>query len=153
MGLFSAPNVTFVLMWDSDSDVTLRLNISRQEGSFALHVTSTVQPETPWTSTVIDITESRKSIFLQNKHVHLFVVFVAGGLAEVDAAIDAQLEREPDGRWRCLSCLDYSSVSRQTAKAHVESKHISSAGFMCHVCAKTCPTRHALKMHKIRNKH
>jgi len=61
-------------------------------------------------------------------------VFVAGGLAEVDAAIEAHLEREPDGRWRCLSCLDYSSVSRQTAKAHVESKHISSAGFMCHVC-------------------
>ena len=89
----------------------------------------------------------------QNKHLHLFVVFVAGGLAEVDAAIEAQLEREPDGRWRCLSCLDYSSVSRQTAKAHVESKHISSAGFMCHACAKTCPTRHALKMHKIRNKH
>ena len=78
---------------------------------------------------------------------------MAGGLAEVDAAIEAHLEREPDGRWRCLSCIDYSSVSRQTAKAHVESKHIASAGFMCHVCAKTCPTRHALKMHKIRNKH
>ena len=82
-----------------------------------------------------------------------FLVLVPGGLAEVDAAIENHLEREGGGRWRCVSCPDYySTPSRQTARAHVESKHLSCT-FYCHACGKTCPTRHALKMHRIRNKH
>merc|ERR1719481_1846136 len=74
-------------------------------------------------------------------------VVVSGGVAEVDAAIEAQIGRDGDGRWRCLSCPDYSTASKQTVKAHVESKHITSAGFFCPTCCKISPTRHALKMH------
>ena len=54
--------------------------------------------------------------------------------------------------WRCYSC-NYSNPTKATVKAHVESKHILSSGSECSSCHKVCPTRHAMKMHSIRNEH
>jgi len=79
-------------------------------------------------------------------------VYVSGDVNAIESAIDSQMGKDPGGCWRCFSC-DYSNSTKATVKAHVEARHISSSGFECPQCLKICPTRHAMKMHKIRNKH
>lgn len=73
-------------------------------------------------------------------------------MTEIDQAIEAQLYRDGTGYWCCATC-NYSNQEKSTVKAHIEAKHVDSPGFMCSVCEKTCPTRHALKMHRLRKKH
>merc|ERR1740129_84147 len=72
-------------------------------------------------------------------------------VTEIDQAIEAQLYRDGTGYWCCATC-NYSNQEKSTVKAHIEAKHVDSPGFMCSVCEKTCPTRHALKMHRLRKK-
>ena len=83
------------------------------------------------------------------------VCILVEALADIDQiekAIDEQVGRLESGHWCCYSC-DYVNPVKSTVRAHVESKHVSSSGFQCLTCSRVCPTRHALKMHKLRNKH
>ena len=73
-------------------------------------------------------------------------------MTEIDQAIEEQLYRDDSGYWCCATC-SYSNHAKSTVKAHIEAKHVESSGFICSVCEKTCPTRHAFKMHRLRNKH
>lgn len=50
--------------------------------------------------------------------------------------------------WQCAQC-HYSSKLRYTVKEHVET-HISGFCHQCPLCAKTCKTRNALRVHTIR---
>ena len=80
------------------------------------------------------------------------LVQALGDIDEIEKAIDGQVGRLESGHWCCFSC-DYVNPIKSTVRAHVESKHVSSSGFQCLACNRICPTRHALKMHKLRNKH
>jgi len=73
-------------------------------------------------------------------------------IADIEKAIDEQIGRIESGHWCCYSC-DYVNPIKSTVRAHIEAKHISSSGFQCLTCNRICPTRHALKMHRLRNKH
>ena len=77
---------------------------------------------------------------------------VSGDINDVDSAIESLMGKAIDGVWRCFSC-NYSNSAKATVKAHIEAKHISTSGYECQYCLKVCPTRHAMKMHKLRNKH
>ena len=78
-------------------------------------------------------------------HLELRVIFSAG----LDDLIAQYMAKDDMGMWLCHQC-DFSSRQRHHVKAHVESKHIDSGGFMCPVCAIVCPTRNALTMHNHR---
>ena len=81
-----------------------------------------------------------------------FSVNALDDLAEIEKAIDEQMGRLETGHWCCYSC-DYVNSVKTTVRAHIEAKHVRSSGFQCLTCNRVCPTRHALKMHKLRNKH
>jgi hypothetical protein len=51
--------------------------------------------------------------------------------------------------WQCTQC-SYSNKLKFTVKEHVET-HIGGITHTCPHCAKTCPTRNALRVHTIRN--
>ena len=72
-------------------------------------------------------------------------------LSEIELEIERQLSKSEVG-WYCTTC-NYVNNSKATVKQHIETNHVISAGFECQICGKICPNRHALKMHKLRNKH
>jgi len=51
--------------------------------------------------------------------------------------------------YRCTDC-EYETKMKCNLEKHIEAKHISP-GVACQFCNKTCPTRHALRMHLSRN--
>jgi len=51
--------------------------------------------------------------------------------------------------YRCTDC-EYETKMKCNLEKHIEAKHISP-GVACQYCNKTCPTRHALRMHLSRN--
>ena len=53
-------------------------------------------------------------------------------------------------QWRCLEC-SYTSRNNHNVFDHIEAKHIKHAGYFCHLCHKTCPTKSAFRMHNKRN--
>jgi len=115
-----------------------------------------VQPGILWTFTnIVTIATVKFRHCSYSSHeinlVHISV-YVSGDVAEIESAIESLMTKDHSGFWRCCSC-DYANSTKATVKAHVEAKHISSSGFQCPQCLKICPTRHAMKMHKIRNKH
>ena len=81
-----------------------------------------------------------------------FSVHPLDDLTEIEKAIDEQMGRLETGQWCCYSC-DYVNPVKSTVRAHIEARHVTSSGFQCLTCSRVCPTRHALKMHKLRNKH
>jgi len=78
---------------------------------------------------------------------------VCQSLNEVKAEIEKTLSRDNStGTWYCNQC-NYANHAKNTVEQHIECNHIVSTGFQCEFCDKVCPNRHALKMHKLRNKH
>ena len=49
-------------------------------------------------------------------------------------------------QWRCKAC-DYATTRKSVLYEHVESKHVQSSGYGCHVCEKFCPSLNALRTH------
>jgi Pyruvate/2-oxoacid:ferredoxin oxidoreductase delta subunit len=45
----------------------------------------------------------------------------------------------------------YTTAYLTTMQNHVEAKHVNTAGFLCHVCNKFCPSKNALKSHVSRS--
>ena len=81
------------------------------------------------------------------------MILVCQSLSEVKAEIECKLSRDnSSGTWFCNEC-NYSNHAKNTVEQHIECNHIVSTGFQCEFCDKVCPNRHALKMHKLRNKH
>ena len=78
--------------------------------------------------------------------------FAVSADSEIETIIDSQLSRDESGSWYCSSC-NYSNHAKGTVRAHIEAKHVISSGYQCTICSKVCPTRHAFKMHRLRNKH
>ena len=61
-------------------------------------------------------------------------------------AIKAKIFKADSGLFTCYEC-GYSSKYKTTCQDHIESRHISTSGFICPYCEKFCPTRNALKSH------
>ena len=67
----------------------------------------------------------------------------------LDREIFGLMDKDYSGAWQCQRC-DYSTRNKQGMINHIESKHVDSGGTTCQFCGRTCPTRHALQMHVIR---
>ncbi len=65
---------------------------------------------------------------------------------DLDLEIKRKIWKSEDKLFHCCDC-QYSTSYYTTILNHVESKHISTPGFICHLCNKFCPTRNALKSH------
>jgi len=72
-----------------------------------------------------------------------------GNKEEMIAAIRGRMRRLEGGEFGCTDC-GYSTNNSTTMERHIESKHVVSAGIQCQQCAKICRTRHALRMHIVR---
>ena len=69
--------------------------------------------------------------------------------AQVDSRV---LKDDSDGSWRCSDC-SYSTQYLTNLRGHIETHHVTSAGFLCPTCSKFCLTKNALRIHKRRYKH
>jgi len=74
----------------------------------------------------------------------------ADGNKALDSAIKLKMVRRQDGSFGCTDC-DYVTKYNTTCQNHIESKHLSTSGFLCQYCNKFCPTRNALKSHTTKN--
>jgi len=74
----------------------------------------------------------------------------ADGNKALDSAIKLKMIRRMDGSFGCTDC-DYVTKYSTTCQNHIESKHLSTSGFVCRYCNKFCPTRNALKSHTTKN--
>ena len=59
------------------------------------------------------------------------------------------LKDELDGLWRCSDC-SYSTQYQTNLRGHIETHHVTSAGYLCPTCSKYCLTKNALRIHKRR---
>ena len=64
--------------------------------------------------------------------------------------ISAKMEKALDRDWVCLDC-GYRTKIKTNMRMHVESKHVVSEGFQCHICLLLVPNRKALRNHLDRN--
>jgi len=74
----------------------------------------------------------------------------ADGNKALNDAIKAKIYKAEGGLFTCYEC-GYSSKYKTTCQDHIESRHISTAGYTCPYCQKFCPTRNALKSHISKN--
>lgn len=65
---------------------------------------------------------------------------------DLDQEIRRKIWKSDDKLFHCRDC-NYFTSYLTTMLNHVESKHLTTSGFMCSVCNKFCPTRNALKSH------
>jgi len=70
------------------------------------------------------------------------------GYGEVDQIIRSKMTKH-DGIWMCTDC-DYTTKKSSNLYEHIESRHCTSAGYTCEICAKFCPTRNAMRNHNVR---
>ena len=123
----------------------LRPNIFRLKDSIVVFVISIVPLGIHSIFTNSDTTET-------TNFKCYFFTFAVSADSEIETLIDSQLCRDESGSWYCSSC-NYSNHAKGTVRAHIEAKHVISSGYQCTICSKVCPTRHAFKMHRLRNKH
>ena len=70
--------------------------------------------------------------------------------AALDEKIKPMMIRRQDGLYGCSKC-NYVTKYGTTCQNHIESKHMSTSGFICPHCEKFCPTRNAMKSHITKN--
>jgi len=70
----------------------------------------------------------------------------ADGNKDLDYEIRQKLWKSEDRMFHCRDC-SYETGYYTTMVNHIESKHLVTAGFVCNICQKFCPTRNALKSH------
>jgi len=68
---------------------------------------------------------------------------------ELDDLIGSNMQKDETGLWYCLQC-SFSSRKVSHVKTHVESKHLTTGGFICSVCSKVSATRESLRKHMTR---
>lgn len=61
----------------------------------------------------------------------------------------SNMQKDETGLWYCLQC-SFSSRKVSHVKTHVESKHLTTGGFICSVCSKVSATRESLRKHMTR---
>ena len=64
----------------------------------------------------------------------------------LDRTIKDRMVFLASGLYGCSEC-PYTTKYSTTCQNHIESKHMSTNGFICNFCEKFCPTRNALKSH------
>ena len=74
--------------------------------------------------------------------------FLLSGLAEVDQLIRSKMIKD-QGSWMCTDC-QYVTKKSSNPYEHIESRHCSTSGYTCDICAKFCPTRNAMRNHNVR---
>ena len=70
-------------------------------------------------------------------------------VAELVDEVWSKIGRNPDSSWQCL-CCSHSSRMKQAMFEHVESKHVTSAGYICPLCNKSARSINALRSHSVR---
>ena len=86
--------------------------------------------------------EIKKLKYFQNK-----VSFLIINILDLDAAVDAMVEKIQDGSFMCLNCNKVFSSrkdGRRHAEVHLNVRHT------CIACNKVCKTRSALAVHYTR---
>jgi len=68
---------------------------------------------------------------------------------ELNDMVKSMMFKNTENQWQCSQC-NYSSKKISHVQTHVEAKHINTEGFSCPVCAKFCPTKNSLMIHKSR---
>ena len=115
--------------------ITLKQNTYRVEDFSVRFAMLLVQHVMPWKCTCLESIGKTGTELL---------------FSALNDAIKAKIYKTEGGLYNCYEC-GYSSKYKTTCQDHVESRHISTAGFICPYCQKFCPTRNALKSHISKN--
>lgn len=116
----------------------LNLVIALLLGIHVVFVQNFAQPEMPCEITMSVI------IKLLKCNLIVKVCFVVH-----EALVNSKMWKR-EGSWACTDC-EYSSKNNSNVYEHIEGKHVTSPGYICLVCNRTCSTRKALRCHKYRN--
>ena len=72
--------------------------------------------------------------------------YLCSALTDLDWRIEGMIMKRADGSWQCSEC-EYTSRVKTNIKMHVESRHVVSSGFTCHICQLFCANRKSLRNH------
>ena len=76
----------------------------------------------------------------------LLILDFATDLDDLKKKIESKILALEDGSFKCSDC-DYVTKFRHNLPKHIETRHVSLSGLVCHVCLKVCPTRESHRRH------